>query len=157
MAQELTNKVSRAEKYPKDFKDDFLSGEHLLLAMNDRLDVGSEELMQVLRDVRGSHRVTDQNPEEKFAALEKYGQDLTARAAEGKIDPLVSATYPLVDAPEALEALGCTLTTAQGTPWAATKGEALASLALGTSEVDDPDTWQGRPLEAGQELSQGFA
>ena len=57
--------------------DDYVSVEHLLLAMNDRLGVGSEELLQVLRDVRGSHRVTDQNPEEKFAALEKYGQDLT--------------------------------------------------------------------------------
>ena len=39
--------------------------------------------------MRGSHRVTDQNPEEKFAALEKYGQDLTKRAAEGKIDPVI--------------------------------------------------------------------
>ena len=57
--------------------------------MNGRLDVGSEELLQVLKDVRGSHRVTDQNPEEKFAALEKYGQDLTARAADGKIDPVI--------------------------------------------------------------------
>ena len=57
--------------------------------MNDRLGVGSEELLSVLRDVRGSHRVTDQNPEEKFAALEKYGQDLTQRAAEGKIDPVI--------------------------------------------------------------------
>ena len=43
----------------------------------------------MLRDVRGSHRVTDQSPEEKFAALEKYGQDLTARAADGKIDPVI--------------------------------------------------------------------
>ena len=57
--------------------------------MNDRLDMGSEEVMQAMQAVRGSHRVTDQNPEEKFAALEKYGQDLTARAAEGKIDPLI--------------------------------------------------------------------
>ena len=57
--------------------------------MNDRLSVGSEELLGVLRDVRGSHRVTDQNPEEKFAALEKYGQDLTRRAADGKIDPVI--------------------------------------------------------------------
>ena len=89
MSKELTNKVGMAEKYQKDFKDDFLSVEHLLLAMNDRLDVGSEELMQALQAVRGSHRVTDQNPEEKFAALEKYGQDLTARAHEGKIDPVI--------------------------------------------------------------------
>jgi len=89
LSKELTNKVANAEKYQKDFKDDFLSVEHLLLAMNDRLDMGSEEVMQAMQAVRGSHRVTDQNPEEKFAALEKYGQDLTARAAEGKIDPVI--------------------------------------------------------------------
>ena len=89
MSKELTNKVANAEQYQKDFKDDFLSVEHLLLAMNDRLDMGSEEVMQAMQAVRGSHRVTDQNPEEKFAALEKYGQDLTARAAEGKIDPVI--------------------------------------------------------------------
>ena len=89
MSKELTNKVSNAEKYQKDLGDDFLSVEHLLLAMNDRLDVGSEELLVALKDVRGSHRITDQNPEEKFGALEKYGQDLTARAHEGKIDPVI--------------------------------------------------------------------
>ena len=89
MSKALTNVVSNAEQYQKDLKDDFLSVEHLLLAMNDRIDVGSEELLQAMADVRGSHRVTDQNPEEKFAALEKYGQDLTARAADGKIDPVI--------------------------------------------------------------------
>ncbi|HEY5663005.1 MAG TPA: AAA family ATPase [Ilumatobacter sp.] len=87
--RELTAVADRAEQYRKDLRDDYLSVEHLLLAMNDRLGVGSEELLAVLRDIRGSHRVTDQNPEEKFAALEKYGQDLTARAADGKIDPVI--------------------------------------------------------------------
>jgi ATP-dependent Clp protease ATP-binding subunit ClpB len=89
MSKELTNVVENAESSRKDFRDDFLSVEHLLLAMNSRLDVGSEELLQALKDVRGSHRVTDQNPEEKFAALEKYGQDLTALAESGKIDPVI--------------------------------------------------------------------
>jgi ATP-dependent Clp protease ATP-binding subunit ClpB len=89
MSKELTNVVENAEKYRKDLRDDFLSVEHLLLAMNARLDVGSEELLQVLKEVRGSHRVTDQSPEEKFAALEKYGQDLTALAESGKIDPVI--------------------------------------------------------------------
>ena len=89
MNKELNNVVENADSYRKDLRDDFLSVEHLLLAMNSRLDVGSEELLQVLKDVRGSHRVTDQSPEEKFAALEKYGQDLTARAADGKIDPVI--------------------------------------------------------------------
>src|SRR6187402_776703 len=89
MNKELNNVVENADSYRKDLRDDFLSVEHLLLAMNDRLSVGSEELLGVLREVRGSHRVTDQNPEEKFAALEKYGQDLTRRAADGKIDPVI--------------------------------------------------------------------
>src|SRR5204863_1690832 len=44
---------------------------------------------QALKEVRGSHRVTSQTPEESFAALEKYGQDLTARARQGKIDPVI--------------------------------------------------------------------
>ncbi len=89
MSKELNNVVQNAESYRKDLRDDFLSVEHLLLAMNDRIDVGSEELLQVLKEVRGSHRVTDQNPEEKFAALEKYGQDLTELAESGKIDPVI--------------------------------------------------------------------
>ncbi len=89
MSKELNNVVQNAETYRKDLRDDFLSVEHLLLAMNARLDVGSEELLQVLKEVRGSHRVTDQSPEEKFAALEKYGQDLTALAESGKIDPVI--------------------------------------------------------------------
>ena len=89
MNRELSNVFENAEKYQKDFKDDYLSVEHLLLAMNSRLGIGSEELMQALRDVRGSHRVTTQNPEENFQALEKYGQDLTKRARDGKIDPVI--------------------------------------------------------------------
>ena len=89
MNRELSNVFENAEKYQKDFKDDYLSVEHLLLAMNGRLGIGSEELMQALRDIRGSHRVTTQNPEENFQALEKYGQDLTKRARDGKIDPVI--------------------------------------------------------------------
>src|SRR5829696_7682015 len=89
MSRELNNVAENAETYRKDLKDDYLSVEHLLLAMNSRLGVGSEELLQALQQVRGSHRVSSQNPEEQFQALEKYGQDLTARAKDGKIDPVV--------------------------------------------------------------------
>ena len=87
--KELNDVVANAEAHQKDLRDDFLSVEHLLLAMHDRLDVGAEELLQAMAEVRGSHRITDQNPEEKFAALEQYGIDLTARAADGKIDPVI--------------------------------------------------------------------
>jgi ATP-dependent Clp protease ATP-binding subunit ClpB len=89
MNRELNNVVQNAEQYQKDLKDDFLSVEHLLLAMNQRLGIGSEELLQALKEVRGSHRITSQTPEDSFAALEKYGQDLTQRAREGKIDPVI--------------------------------------------------------------------
>ena len=89
MNRELDNVVQNAVNYQKDLKDDFLSVEHLLLAMNQRLGVGSEELLLALKEVRGSHRVTSQTPEENFAALEKYGQDLTQRARDGKIDPVI--------------------------------------------------------------------
>ncbi len=89
MNRELSTVMESAEKYRKDLRDDYLSVEHLLLAMHSRLGVGSEEMLAALREVRGSHRVTDQNPEDKFAALDKYGQDLTARATEGKIDPVI--------------------------------------------------------------------
>ena len=89
LSRDLNDTIERAERSQKDLRDDFLSAEHLLLAMHERIDVPSEELLQALREVRGSHRVTDQNPEEKFAALEQYGQDLTALAADGKIDPVI--------------------------------------------------------------------
>ena len=89
MNRELNNVFENADKTRADLRDDYVSVEHLLLAMNQRVGVGSEEMLQALREVRGSHRVTSQNPEEQFQALEKYGQDLTARAREGKIDPVI--------------------------------------------------------------------
>ena len=56
MNRELDNVVKNAQQYQKDLRDDFLSVEHLLLAMNQRLGIGSEELLQTLREARGSHR-----------------------------------------------------------------------------------------------------
>ncbi|MEY4373580.1 MAG: chaperone protein ClpB, partial [Actinomycetota bacterium] len=89
LSRELSNVIEMAERYQKDLKDDYLSVEHLVLAMNQRLGIGSEEVLQALREVRGSHRVTSPNPEDQFQALEKYGTDLTQRARDGKIDPVI--------------------------------------------------------------------
>jgi ATP-dependent Clp protease ATP-binding subunit ClpB len=89
LSRETNEVVETAERFRKDLRDDYLSVEHLLLGMSDRLGVTSEELLQALRDVRGSHRVTSPNPEEQFQALERYGQDLTQRARDGKIDPVI--------------------------------------------------------------------
>ena len=88
-ARETTALIDTADAARKELRDDFLSVEHLLLGMPERLGVSREELLQALAAVRGSHRVTSQNPEEQFQALEKYGTDLTARAHDGKIDPVI--------------------------------------------------------------------
>ena len=89
MSRELSNLFENADSARKDMRDDYVSVEHLLLAMNQRVGVPTEEMLNALQQVRGSHRVTSPDPESQFAALEKYGQDLTARAREGKIDPVI--------------------------------------------------------------------
>ena len=69
--------------------DEYLSVEHILLAMAKRVGVDHDDLLNALREVRGSHRVTTQNPEESYQALEKYGRDLTEEARKGKLDPVI--------------------------------------------------------------------
>jgi ATP-dependent Clp protease ATP-binding subunit ClpB len=89
MSRELNNVVENAQTYQRELKDDYLSVEHLLVAMNQRLGIGSDEVKGAVQQVRGSHRVTSPNPEDQFQALDKYGQDLTQRARDGKIDPVI--------------------------------------------------------------------
>ena len=89
LSRETNDVFEAADRFRSDLRDDYLSAEHLLLAMSGRIGVSSEELLQALREVRGSHRVTSQNPEEQFQALERYGQDLTQRARDGKVDPVI--------------------------------------------------------------------
>jgi ATP-dependent Clp protease ATP-binding subunit ClpB len=89
VSREFTALIDTADEIRRDLHDEYLSTEHLLLAMADAVGVSKEDLLAAMVDVRGSHRVTSQNPEEQYQALEKYGQDLTARAREGKIDPVI--------------------------------------------------------------------
>jgi ATP-dependent Clp protease ATP-binding subunit ClpB len=91
--------LQRAEDEAKSLKDDFVSVEHLLLAAGkhdrdvqavfDRHGLSYDKLLRALAEVRGSQRVTDQNPEGKFQALEKYTRDLTEAARRGKVDPVI--------------------------------------------------------------------
>jgi ATP-dependent Clp protease ATP-binding subunit ClpB len=90
-----------AEKLAERMKDEFTSTEHLFLAIASesnrapaaealgRLGVNADTVLKALTSVRGSQRVTDQNPEGKYQALERYGRDLTAVARKGKLDPVV--------------------------------------------------------------------
>src|SRR5579871_1925721 len=69
--------LEAADRLRGDLGDDYLSVEHLLLAFADDLGTDRDRLLQALREVRGSHRVTSANPEDTFQALERYGRDLT--------------------------------------------------------------------------------
>src|SRR6478735_7077134 len=99
VSNELRTVLDSAEKEMSKLKDEFTSAEHYLLALAGASvpaakllkDLGGtrDKLMQGLQQVRGSQRVTDQNPEGKFQALEKYGRDLTELARRGKIDPVI--------------------------------------------------------------------
>ncbi len=85
----LRDVLTTADGLRTDMGDEYLSVEHLLLAMADRIGVDRDQLLEALRDIRGSHRVTSQNPEETFQALERFGRDLTALARQGKMDPVI--------------------------------------------------------------------
>ena len=81
--------LDAADELRRDMGDEYLSIEHLLLAFADELGVSRDQLLAALREVRGSHRVTSATPEDTFAALEKYGRDLTDLARAGKLDPVI--------------------------------------------------------------------
>jgi ATP-dependent Clp protease ATP-binding subunit ClpB len=89
LSRGFTAVFDEADKFRNELTDEYLSTEHLLLALADRLKVSREELLGALREVRGSHRVTSQNPEGSYQSLEKYGRDLTAEARGGKLDPVI--------------------------------------------------------------------
>ena len=94
----ITNRLQKlmtaAESEAKRLKDDYVSIEHVVLAAADEkvfkdLGITRDRLMRVLQEVRGSQRVTTQNPEATYEALEKYGRDLTKAAEQNKLDPVI--------------------------------------------------------------------
>jgi ATP-dependent Clp protease ATP-binding subunit ClpB len=100
ISSRLNEILNAAWKEAERLKDEYLSTEHLLLAICDekggtasqilrRNGVDKDAVFRVLEEIRGSHRVTDQNPEEKYQALKRYGRDLTEEARKGKLDPVI--------------------------------------------------------------------
>src|SRR5918911_1260279 len=85
--------LERADAEARGFGDEYVSTEHLLLALaaDPKVDAGAsrDQLADAVNAVRGPHRVTDQNPEDKYQALEKFGRDLTKAAEDGKLDPVI--------------------------------------------------------------------
>ena len=100
MARELTQVLDRAEKEAKSLGDEYVSTEHMLLALADtkgaeskallgEIGVTHKALLAALEAVRGTHRVTDQSPENRYQALQRYTRDLTEDARKGKLDPVI--------------------------------------------------------------------
>ncbi|EKQ67070.1 ATP-dependent chaperone ClpB [Leptolyngbyaceae cyanobacterium JSC-12] len=99
LGRNLDVMLDRAEEARIRFQDDFISVEHLLLgfAVDPRLgvrilrtyEIDPRKLEAIIKDVRGSQKVSDQNPESRYGALERYGRDLTEQAKAGKIDPVI--------------------------------------------------------------------
>ena len=100
VARELSQAFDRAERDAKDLGDAYISTEHLLLALVEEkgttarqllsaAGVDRKDLLAALEAVRGSHRVTDQEPEQKYQALERFTRDLTEVAQKGKLDPVI--------------------------------------------------------------------
>jgi len=90
----LQNLLHRAEDEAKRLKDEYVSVEHVLLAAADEKalkdsGITKDRLLRTLQEVRGSQRVTTQNPEATYEALEKYGRDLTKAASQNKLDPVI--------------------------------------------------------------------
>jgi ATP-dependent Clp protease ATP-binding subunit ClpB len=81
--------LQAADEARVELGDEYLSVEHLLLAFSGELGTTKEELLAALREIRGSHRVTSNNPEDTTQALERYGRDLTDLARAGKLDPVI--------------------------------------------------------------------
>ncbi|MDD5448484.1 MAG: ATP-dependent chaperone ClpB, partial [Actinomycetota bacterium] len=95
----LEKLLDEASNLAQKLKDEYVSTEHLLLAVLETggpgaeilsaLGVSSADLLKALAEIRGSQRVTDQNPEDKYQVLEKYARDLTLEAKQGKLDPVI--------------------------------------------------------------------
>ena len=93
LGQDLIRLLQHADEEARGMGDEYVSTEHLLLALaaEPAIDAGAsrDQLAEAVEQVRGPHRVTDQNPEDRYQALERFGRDLTEAAEQGKLDPVI--------------------------------------------------------------------
>lgn len=97
LSRPASDVLNAAERLAKGMKDEYVSTEHIFLALTESSEAGllrqygitKDSILNALKDVRGSQRVTSQTPEDTFQALQKYGRDLTAIARQGKLDPVI--------------------------------------------------------------------
>jgi ATP-dependent Clp protease ATP-binding subunit ClpB len=155
--QELVKVFEAATTESHQMKDEFVSTDHLLLALvkvpskaKNLLQlaaIGEQELLAGLQAVRGQSRVTDQNPEAKFQALEKYGIDLTKRASQGKLDPVIGRDAEIRRVIQVLSRRTKNNPVLIGEPGVG-KTAIAEGLALRIVQADVPETLKGRSVVA---------
>jgi ATP-dependent Clp protease ATP-binding subunit ClpB len=97
LSRPASDTLQAAERYARGMQDDYVSTEHIFLALTESTEgkrlsqhgLTKDAILRALAEVRGSQRVTSQNPEETYQSLERYGRDLTATARQGKLDPVI--------------------------------------------------------------------
>ncbi|MDZ4242771.1 MAG: ATP-dependent chaperone ClpB [Candidatus Omnitrophota bacterium] len=100
LSQTVSRVLSQSQKIASQMKDEFVSQEHILLALSQdgttvlsqeikRNGIRENDILNILKQIRGGQKVTDMNPEDKYQALDKYGRDLTDLARKGKLDPVI--------------------------------------------------------------------
>jgi len=155
--QEMIRVFEAATTESHQMKDEFVSTDHLLLALAkvpskaknllQLAAIGEKELLAGLQAVRGQSRVTDQNPEEKFQALEKYGIDLTKRASQGKLDPVIGRDAEIRRVIQVLSRRTKNNPVLIGEPGVG-KTAIAEGLALRIVQADVPDNLRGRRVVA---------
>ena len=156
-AQSLMTALDAAEREASTMKDEFISVEHLLLALAKadtkakqllKLNaIGEQEILKALQSVRGSARVNDQNPEAKFQSLQKYGIDLTDRARQGKLDPVIGRDQEIRRVVQVLSRRTKNNPVLIGEPGVG-KTAIAEGLALRIVQGDVPETLKNRTLVA---------
>ncbi|MFQ5551598.1 MAG: Clp protease N-terminal domain-containing protein, partial [Gemmatimonadales bacterium] len=166
MARELTHSLDSADKLARELGDAFISTEHLFIALVDTKGTAARELLsargvdrnlllQALESVRGSHRVTDTEPEDKYRALERYTTDLTQAAREGKLDPVIGRDEEIRRVIQVLSRRTKNNPVLIGEPGVG-KTAIVEGLAQRIIDGDVPDTLRGKrviALDMGQLLA----
>ena len=156
-SRELNQVLEAAQREADGMKDEFVSTEHLLLALA-KVDskaknilklnaVTEKDLLKVLQAVRGSARVTDQTPEDKFQALGRYGIDLVDRARQGKLDPVIGRDQEIRRVMQVLSRRTKNNPVLIGEPGVG-KTAIAEGLALRIAEADVPESLKNRRLIA---------